>query len=516
MTMQVLFIGNRSATVSLDTNEKYYLQKPWKLTLNQENAGEMQTAVHTIYGLWPDTEYHLEATRDGEKEEVQFHTLCESVTMNVKDFGAAGDGNHLDSPAIQAAIQCCPPDGRVLIPAGTYRILPLFLKDHIRLEIAEGCELKLDTDRNAFPVLPGMLQSTDETKELNFGTWEGNPLDCFAALITGMDVRDVIIYGKGILNGNASKANWWHDPKIRRIAWRGKLVFLCRCQDVVIQGITLKNSPSWNLHPYFSNHLKFLNMVINAPADSPNTDGFDPESCKDLMMAGTHFSVGDDCIAIKSGKIYMGLTYGVPCEDLLISHCLMENGHGGVTIGSEMAGGVHHVSVRNCEMKNTDRGLRIKTRRGRGKNGRIDQIEFENVTMTNVRVPLAVNSMYYCDPDGHSPYVQNREPQEVDERTPSIGRIAMKNVTASGVTCAGYVLGLPEQKVERITLEHVSVSLDKDASPMQPIMADNIPEVSRAGFCMENVQELLMDDVQVSGKEGAIELLKAVDRIERT
>ena len=109
---------------------------------------------------------------------------------------------------------------------------------------------------------------------------------------------------------------------------------------MTLQGVTFCNSPSWTLHPYFSNDLKFIGVTVQNPSDSPNTDGLDPESCKNVEILGVRFSLGDDCIAVKSGKIYMGKKHKTPSENIHIRQCLMENGHGAVTLGSEMAGGV--------------------------------------------------------------------------------------------------------------------------------------------------------------------------------
>ena len=180
------------------------------------------------------------------------------------------------------------------------------------------------------------------------------------------------------------------------------MVFLERCEIAVLQGITVQNSPSWNLHPYFSDNLRFLDTKVLNPKDSPNTDGLDPESCKNVEITGVYFSLGDSCIAIKIGKIYMGATYKRPCENITIRQCCMRDGHGALTIGSEMAGGVKNLTVGDCMFLHTDRGLRIKTRRGRGKDAVIQGILFENITMDHVMTPFVINCFYFCDPDGHS------------------------------------------------------------------------------------------------------------------
>src|SRR5699024_10394172 len=165
--------------------------------------------------------------------------------------------------------------------------------------------------------------------------------------------------------------------KTKKAAWRPRTVFLINCDNVLIQGLSIKNSPSWTVHPYFSKNLKFIDLKIENPKDSPNTDGLNPESCENVEIIGVDFSVGDDCIAIKSGKLYMGRKRKTPSKNIIIRNCYMHDGHGAVVIGSEMSGGVHEVKVEACIFEKTDRGLRIKTRRGRGEQGRIDQITFK-------------------------------------------------------------------------------------------------------------------------------------------
>ncbi len=503
LNLKKLFVSARSVTIEVADGGLYNTQKPYRVTLNGVDVGEATTVVHSIYGLWPDTSYELQVW-DGNTllGEMLLRTDRESFTLNVRKFGAVGDGVHDDTPAIQAAINTCPKNGRVLIPAGEYHVLPIFLKSHVRIEVQKGATLYLDTDRSRFPILPGMIRSTDEKSDLNLGSWEGNPLDMFAAFISGNGVEDVVLYGEGVLDGQGDKADWWVNHRTKRGAWRPRMFFINDCEDVTVQGITFRNSPAWNLQPYFSRKLKFLNINVTAPANSPNTDGFDPESCTDILLAGAHFSLGDDCIAIKSGKLYMGATYKTPTSHMEVSHCLMENGHGGMTCGSEMAGGVKHVYLHDCLMRNTDRGLRIKTRRGRGEQGVIDDIVFENVLMERVGTPYVVNCLYFCDPDGKTAYVQSREKQPVDERTPRIGSIAFRNVTATDVSCAGYFLGLPERPIECVEMEHVSITCAPDGQMMHPAMANGVPSVNRKGLVAINVDKIVMKDVTISGQDG--------------
>jgi polygalacturonase len=512
MKLRVALKTARSATIETITEQIYEYDTPGTIYVNGESHGETKKTVFTLFDLKPDMDYNICLERDGKKAEVFFRTDYEFVTLNVREIGAKGDGIQDDTPFIQAAIMACPKDGRVLIPKGTYHITSLFLKSHIKIELAEGAELQADTDRNKFPRFPGVIESYDEKEDYNLGTWEGNPLPMFAGIITGIDVEDVVIYGRGLINGQADFDNWWHDVRQMKIAFRPRMVFLERCKNISLQGFSLKDSPAWVLHPYFSQDLKFIDLTINNPANSHNTDGLDPESCKDVEILGVHFSLGDDCIAIKSGKIYMGRKFKTPSENIMIRQCLMENGHGAVTVGSEVGAGVKNIHVENCLFRHTDRGLRIKTRRGRGKDSVLSEIYFDHIHMDHVMTPFVVNGFYFCDPDGKSDYVQCREALPVDERTPSIKGLYFTNIKAENChVAASFFYGLPEQKIERIELKNVEVSFAEEASKGAPAMLSGIEECSKKGFLINNVETLILEQVSISGQEGEAFDLTNVD-----
>lgn len=517
MIIKPLFISARSACIELPLKGYYHADEPAGLRLNEADYGQADRVVTSLFGLAPDTAYHLEMLQKGRlAAEVRFRTKAEFVTLNVRDFGAFGDGTHDDTAAIQAAILCCPKESRVLVPTGKYLVSPLFLKSHLRLEIQKGAQLRLHPAREESPILPGMIPSWDEKSEYNLGTWEGNPLSMHAALLTAVDAHDIEVYGEGVLDGQAAKGDWWLEPKVKKSgAWRGRMVFLNRCQNVTLQGLTITNSPSWNVHPYFSKDLVLLDLSIQSPSDSPNTDGINPESCRDVLISGARLSVGDDCIAIKSGKIYMGATYKTPTERVTISHCLMENGHGGVTIGSEMAGGVRDILVTDCRMLRTDRALRIKTRRGRGKQGVIDRIHFENVKMIDIPVPIAINSFYHCDPDGHAKNVQDKEARPADDGTPVIGALSFNNVVATGCRhVAVYALGLPEKKIRRIAITNSRFSFaEEKVVPARPVMADGVELCAKRGLIAHNVENLALSDVAFWGTVGETLELHGVDSL---
>ena len=502
--MKLIFVSSRSATVLLDPEGNFLIESPACLSLNGQSLGDEQRSVVSLFDLMPDTAYVLTMVRNGQQDSLSFHTEKENYTLDVRRFGAVGDGVSDDTAALQAAILCCPEGGRIRIPSGVWRTGPLFLKSHITLEICKGAVLSLLTDRNRLPILPGDIQSEQEDcGDLLFGSWEGNPLDCFAALLTGINVEDVRIIGEGIADGRGDEGDWWRYPREKIRAYRGRLLYLRGCKNITVQGITFRNSPSWNVHPTFSQNLSFLNITVIAPAVSPNTDGFDPESCQGVRLFGALFSVGDDCIAIKSGKIYLGRSLHMPTRDVEIAWCAMLDGHGGVTVGSEMAGGVQQVRVHHCWMRGNDRGLRIKTRRDRGKNGVIDEIRFEDVRMEGVKIPLVVNSLYFCDPDGHSQRVQTLEPQPVDDSTPFIGTITFERVHATGCrACVGYILGLPEQPVRHVTVRDCDFDFIPDAEPMVPAMSEVVPSVHNRGIIARFIENLTVENVTMKGIQG--------------
>lgn len=516
INLKVLYATGRSMTLEICGAGLYKTTDEYDVYVDGEFIKKAETVVFTLYDLKPGRNYTV-AVANAEKKIcgiVKAETKKEYVTLDVKKFGAKGDGEQDDTKFIQAAILACPKDGRVLIPEGVYRFTNIFLKSNVNIELAENAELKAFTDRWQFPILQGITPTYDGEEDYNLGSWEGNPLNMFAGVITGIDVENVTIYGKGTINGNASKEDWWLNPKQPRGAFRPRLFFINHCNHVALQGITLKNSPSWTIHPYFSDDLGFYNITVNNPSDSPNTDGLDPESCRRVEIAGVQFSLGDDCIAVKSGKIYFGKKFKQPSEDIRIHHCLMQNGHGAVTLGSEMAGGVKNLSVEDCVFFDTDRGLRIKTRRGRGKDAILDNIIFRRIDMDHVMTPFVVNSFYFCDPDGKTDYVQSRELYPVDDRTPVIKKLIFEDIDAKNCHVAGaYMEGLPEQKIEEIVMRNVNISYAENPKCDVPAMSNGVEKCSKKGIFAKNVKKMTLENVEISGQDGESVTLVEVDEI---
>ncbi len=522
MDFKIVEVFNRSITIELDSEKIFKQDASFDVFIDGEKRVSTDRNVVTVAGLLPDKKYKIGVNAGGELVEKEFETKHESVLLDVRRFGAKGDGKKLDTAAIQAAICSCPKDGTVYLPEGIYLSTPLFLKSDMTLWLDEGAVLLGDTDRNNYPILPGMTATTDEKDEYNLGSWEGNPLDNFASLITAIDVSNLDIIGGGVIDGNAQNSDWWVNAKVKRVAWRPNTMFLSRCNKVRVQGVTIQNSPCWTVHPYYCDDIAFLNLYIHNPSDSPNTDGLDPESCANVRVLGTVISVGDDCMAIKSGKYYMALKHHKVTEDVQIRNCKFERGHGSVTVGSEAAGGVKNVRVSQCIFDGTDRGLRIKTRRGRGERSVLDDILFENIEMDGVHMPFTVNMFYFCDPDGHSDYVQNQEPMPVDEMTPVIGTIAGRHIRCVGASaCVLCAIGLPESPIGKLEFEDIRASFLSEAErvPERPVMMDNFDEMSGRSIYAKNVKDLVLRDVVICGaSDGEPELVgvesKVMDGVE--
>ena len=516
MEIKVVGVFNRSITVEIENEYAYRMDGACEYYLDGEMVKRSDLNVNTIDGLLPDTDYTLTVRCEDEEKEITFRTKEETCLIDVRDMGARGDGISNDTSFLQAAISSCPQGGTVHFTEGTYLTGPLFLKSNITIWIDEGAVILGDTDRKHYPMLPGMVKDDDFSKEVSLASWEGNPLSSYASLITGVWVSDVDIIGKGIIDGNAGASDWWIDVRTKRGAWRPKTVFLNKCKNIRFQGVTIRNSPSWTVHPYYSEDILFTDMYVYNPDNSPNTDGFDPESCVNTSIIGVRISCGDDCIAVKSGKLYMGTNHYQRSENIVIRNCMLERGHGSVTVGSEVASGVSGIHINKCYFLGTDRGLRIKTRRGRGRRSVIDNVILSRVRMEKVKMPLTVNMFYFCDPDGHTAYVQDQDKKAVDDRTPSIGSITLKDISCDGVSAAFVcAYGLQEMPIREINIKNADVKFlpEAERNPECPIMMDNFEEMSGRSFYIRNAGCINIDNVSIRGAaDSAPELINVEEK----
>ena len=399
---------------------------------------------------------------------------------NVLDFGAIGDGKALCTTAIQKAVDTCASQGggKVIVPAGRYLTGPIFLKSNVHVEAFAGATLLFTTDFDSVPAIDGR--------------WEGVDGKVYASLFTGSNLDNVSITGRGTLDGQGEA--WWKAFRVVRemrkklgiegqrevenppglpLKWgRPRMINLYRSRNILISGLNIVNSPSWNVHPVLCENVCIDGITITAPPDSPNTDGIDPDSCRHLRIANCYISVGDDCIIIKSGYRYQA--HGTPSEDITVTNCVFGTGHAGVGIGSETAGGVKNVTISNCICDGTERGMRFKTARGRG--NVMENVRASNLVMRNVGEAVTV-TMFYTGGDTHAP-------QPISEGTPLVRNLHFSGITGTGVKRAALIEGLPEMPIQGISLSDVVVD---DAA---------------AGVTCTNAIGAVFDNVMVNAEKG--------------
>lgn len=502
--MNILYLGSTSACLEIENHNPYYTTDTYTVFLDGQEYESGNTNVFSLFDLKRDTEYRITVRfASGQTETEVLRTAKETCCINVKDFGAAGDGVTEDTDAIQTAIRLMPEGGRLYFPEGTYLTLPLTLKSHITLELAENAVILGSTDRERYPIVPGFVQDAATGEEIPFGGFEGLERSSYLSLLQASYAEDIAIVGRGRIDGNGQNGDWWGDFNSFPAA-RPRVFFCNRTKNVTLHGVTVANSPSWHIHPFFSQNISILDCLISAPKQSPNTDAIDPESCDGVNIIGCRFSVGDDCIAVKSGKIEMGRKYTTPADHHVIRNCLMEFGHGAVTLGSEAAAGIQNLSVTQCYFHATDRGLRIKSRRGRGKDSFITNVLFDNIRMDRVLTPLVINMWYNCvDPDRYTEYVWSREHLPVDDRTPHLGAFAFRNMECTNAEVAAcYIDGLPESPIDEVVLENITISFAEDAKPGVPAMQNFAEKRCRLGLYLDHVKRIQIRNVELEGVQG--------------
>jgi len=418
--------------------------------------------------------------------------------FNVLDFGAVGDGKAVDTGSIRAAVQACVESGggTVYFPAGSYLTGPIELKSNITLFIDNGAKLVFSGAIEDYPVVDTY--------------WEGKGCKAYMPQIFAESAENISIIGRGVLEGQGEP--WWKMAWERKVTIpRPRMIGLQRCKNVLIEGITLQNSPSWTINPVFCENVTIHNVIIKNPANSPNTDGIDPDASKNVHISNCHIDVGDDCIAIKSG--IEDAEYKESCENITITNCTMVHGHGGVVIGSEMSGNVRNVVISNCVFQGTDRGIRIKTRRGRG--GVVEDVRVTNIVMEEVFCPFVINMYYFTGSTKKDPYIWEETPYPVTEGTPVIRNVHFSNITAKEVSASAcYINGLAEMPVKNVTFNNIQVSLAQNAEPQEPAMAYNMQPMSKRGFICKNVHSIKFKDVELYGHEGPAYSIENVKGIE--
>lgn len=421
-----------------------------------------------------------------------------------RDFHAMGDGRSDDSAAFSMALSHMESGDILSIPAGTYVSGPITVnKDGITIRLEAGSVIRFVDDPVRY--VPVMTR------------WEG--VCCYAMhpcfWITGCS--GVTLTGEGTLDGNGVR--WWNQAKKKKAQigpetaiekefarlnpryesqpgggggrpsqfLRPPLLQVLRSENVLIEGITLQNSPFWTLHPVFSKGIRISRVTVNNPEDAPNTDGIDIDSCQNVEVSGCEVTVGDDGIAIKSGIGEDAVEIGIPTTDVSVTGCVVHRAHGGAVIGSETGGGIHRIQVSNCCFDGTDRGIRIKTRRGRA--GEISDLFFRDVTVHGALCPLTINMYYVCGTDDSTVFSLERQP--VTELTPSVKDVTVQGLVADGIRSMGaFIVGLPERPVKHLVLQDCTFALVSDG--LEPVerseMYYGLPENPTRGLRLRNVE----------------------------
>jgi polygalacturonase len=410
--------------------------------------------------------------------------------FDILKYGAVGDGDKDCSNAFKQAIIACNRSGggRVIVPAGNFLTGAIHLQSNVNLHLSEKATLKFSPDPRLY--LPAV-----------YTRWEGVECISYSSFLYAFEQENVAVTGAGILDGQANNGSWWawngsaaygggrekpnqmtarrrlfeqgdkDVPVKERVFGEGSylrpnFVQFYRCRNVMVDGVTIKNSPMWQIHPVLCTNV--IVRGVTMASHGPNNDGCNPESSSDVLIERCTFDTGDDCVAIKSGRNRDGRRVGAPSENIIIRNCQMKDGHGGVTIGSEASGGVRNVFAEDCRMDspNLDRVLRLKSNSVRG--GFIENVFMRNVTVGQVADAVFHVDLFYEEGDSgqYPPRVQN---------------IEMVNVTSKKSKYAYYLRGSQKAPLHNIRLERCT---------FENVARPNV---------VENVEGLSLDRVTVNG-----------------
>lgn len=407
----------------------------------------------------------------------------------IDDFGAVADAQTDCSTAIKEAIRACAQagGGRVTVKAGTYLTGPIHLESNINLHLEKNAVLRFHTNPDYY--LPEV-----------FTRWEGMEYMGYSPLIYAYEKENIAITGEGTLDGQANETTWWPwkgnkeygregfptqtesrkhlfklaeagvEPEKRQFGkdhyLRPPFVQPYKCNNVLIEGVRIIRAPFWLLHPVLCENVTVRGVHLESLG--PNSDGCDPESCKNVLIENCFFNTGDDCIAIKSGRNNDGRRLNIPTENVVIRNCQMLAGHGGVVIGSEISGGVRNVFAENNIMSSPDleRGIRIKTNSVRG--GLLENIYVRNCEIGEVKDAIVIN-FYYEEGDAgnHDPVVRN---------------VVIDNLVCKHAKRVFQIRGFSRAPIQSFTITNSSFA-----------HADEIGVI-------ENVDKFVVDQVKINGK----------------
>jgi polygalacturonase len=386
---------------------------------------------------------HIQETNTIPAKEFDVNVALPAIpkrTFSLSDFGAVGDGKTLNTEAFKKAIAAVAAagGGHLIVPKGKYRTLPFELCSALDLHLEMGAVIEAPASFTEYGLPePETLKSQAEVAQ---------KVKAPPPLISGRNLHDVAITGKGIIDGNG--AIWWawseraaraHGGD-RLIYPRPKLVTITGCERLHVDGVTFRNSPMFHLAPTRVKDLLIEHAKFEAPLMAPNTDAIDPGLCTNMVIRHCDFDVGDDDVAIKSGG-----------QDLLVEDCHIKHGHG-ISIGSGTTDGISDMLVRRCSIDGADNGIRIKSMRGAG--GLVENVRYTDITMKNVANAIVLDLNYV---DNNRPDFKG-DPKKV----PTIRNVLIENVTVESARNAGKITGLPDSKITDVTLRNVHITAEKE------------------------------------------------------
>jgi DNA sulfur modification protein DndE len=420
-------------------------------------------------------------------------------SFDITRYGAKDNGITLNTAAIQQAIQMAYEvgGGVVVIPRGLWLTGPIVLKSNVNLHLEQGALLQFTKDYEQYAIVRT--------------NWEGSDAYRVQPPIWAVDASNIAVTGKGVIDGAGESWRMLKKEKVTEADWkkwlasggvltedkqmwypteralkgstmkrpgviaegydstkaaaikeflRPNLIVLTRCQNVLLENVTFQNAPAWTIHPLMCEHLTVRNVIARAPHFAQNGDGMDVESCKNFLIEGCSFDVGDDGITIKSGRDAEGRKRNFPTENGIIRNNIVYRAHGGFVIGSEMSSGVRNLFVTNCTFMGTDIGLRFKTTRGRG--GVVENIYCSDISMTNILGEAILFDMYYNGKDfAESESNPKIETKPVSEETPVFKNFLIQNISCIGASRGIVIRGLPEMNVQNIAIENSAIEAKK-------------------------------------------------------
>jgi polygalacturonase len=408
-------------------------------------------------------------------------------TFDIRDYGAqSNDSAFLNTDAIKKAITACNQagGGKVLVSSGIWHTGPIHLQSNVNLHLEEGAELRFS--KNFEDYLPVVL-----IQRGGFFCYNYSPP------MYARNCENIAITGTGILNGQGQA--WWpwkqRQPGMVQLFEMGKkrvpveqrvfgtveagvrppFIQFLECKNVYLQGVTVIDGPSWNVHPVFCENV--IIREIRVVAHGPNNDGINPDGCKNVLIEDCFLDAGDDALTMKSGRDEEAWEIGRPLENVVIRQCTVKKGNGGFVIGTEMSAGVRNILVEDCHFDGTSRGLRFKSRVGRG--GIVENIWIRNITMKNIRNEAIIfNLLYDSEPIEKNMNYQSRHNELAN--APTFRNFHIENVTCESAGTAIKLAGLPGNFLRELTFKNISIK------------AEN-------GLISQDVHDLTMEEVYITG-----------------